>query len=123
MKKHKMRVRSFDWREDNRHINAGFIAQELKEINGSFVKEEKQFLANKEEIQVYSINQIGMIPYLVKAIQELYFIIKKNNLDVDINELITKQLSENINTYEAITLLKPEEEIDILQEKYEEENF
>lgn len=119
----KMRVRSFDWREDNRHINAGFIAQELKEINGSFVKKEKQFLANKEEIQVYSINQIGMIPYLVKAIQELYFIIKKNNLDVDINELITKQLSENINTYEAITLLKPEEEASILQEKYEEENF
>lgn len=119
----KMRVRSFNWCEDNKYTKAGFIAQELNKINKEFVKEEEQFLPTKETIKIYSINQLKMIPYLVKAIQELYFILKNNNLNIDINELIVKQSSENIDKYETISLLNSEKIGEVLQERLEKENF
>lgn len=119
----KMRVRSFNWCEDNKYTKAGFIAQELNKINKEFVKEEEQFLPTKETIKIYSINQLKMIPYLVKAIQELYFILKNNNLNIDINELIIKQSLENIDKYETISLLNSEKIGEVLQERLEEENF
>lgn len=60
-----MRTYSFDWRESGEHERLGFIAQQLeRDVGGDFV-----------DISVtdghYSTKEMKMIPYLVKAVQEL----------------------------------------------------
>lgn len=60
-----MRTYSFDWRESGEHERLGFIAQQLeRDVSGDFV-----------DVSVsdghYSTKEMKMIPYLVKAIQEL----------------------------------------------------
>lgn len=58
-----IKIKSFDWLADNRHVNAGIIAQQLQQVLPELVREDEQGLL--------SVNYIGLIPYLVKAIQEL----------------------------------------------------
>ena len=60
-----IRTYSFDWREGGEHEPLGFIAQQLeRDVSGDFV-----------DISVsdghYSTKEMKLIPYLVKAIQEL----------------------------------------------------
>lgn len=57
-------VKSFDWLTDGKHVDAGIIAQQLQGILPDLVREDEKGLL--------SINYVGLIPYLVKAIQELY---------------------------------------------------
>jgi len=55
---------SFDWKEDGRHENLGFVAQQLETVNPDFV--------SVSPIDGhYSTKDMKLIPYLVKAIQEL----------------------------------------------------
>lgn len=55
---------SFDWKKDGRHENLGFIAQQLETVNPDFV--------SVSPIDGhYSTKDMKLIPYLVKAIQEL----------------------------------------------------
>lgn len=62
-----IKIKSFDWLADNRHVNAGIIAQQLQRILPDLVRENEQGLLG--------INYVGLIPYLVKAIQELYSLV------------------------------------------------
>lgn len=55
---------SFDWIETGKHENIDFIAQQLNTVTPELVEID-------EETDVYSINKAGLIPYLVKALQEL----------------------------------------------------
>lgn len=55
---------SFDWKENGQHENLGFIAQQLEEINSDFVN------INPTDGH-YSTKDLKLIPYLVKAVQEL----------------------------------------------------
>ena len=57
----KLKVRSFDWKKDGRHVSAGFIAQELQEVYPELVEESNGSLA---------IATTGLIPHLTKVIQE-----------------------------------------------------
>ena len=60
----------FDWIADNSHVNAGFIAQDVKEIFPDFVVDN---MANDGQEQRYGLTggmTGGIIPHLVKAIQE-----------------------------------------------------
>lgn len=57
-------IRSFDWIESGEHEDAGIVAQELREIVPSAVAED-------DETTLLSINQTKLIPYIIKAIQEL----------------------------------------------------
>lgn len=59
-----MKTYSFDWRESGKHEKLGFIAQQLEEINHDFVNIN---LADGH----YSTKDMKIIPYLVKAVQEL----------------------------------------------------
>jgi hypothetical protein len=66
----------FDWIADNTHVNAGFIAQDVLKIFPEFVVEN---MANEGQEQRYGLTggmTGGIIPHLVKAIQEL-----KSDLD------------------------------------------
>lgn len=55
---------SFDWKKDGKHENLGFIAQQLEKVSPDFV--------NISKIDGhYSTKDMKLIPYLVKAVQEL----------------------------------------------------
>lgn len=59
-----MKTYSFDWEENGLHEKLGFIAQQLEEINPDFVN------VNQADGH-YSTKDMKIIPYLVKAVQEL----------------------------------------------------
>ena len=62
---------SFDWIATNEHNSAGFIAQEVQTVFPEFVVEN---MANEGDEQRYGLTggmTGGIIPHLVKAIQEL----------------------------------------------------
>lgn len=59
-----MQTYSFDWRENGKHEKLGFIAQQLEGINPDFVN------VNTADGH-YSTKDMKIIPYLVKAVQEL----------------------------------------------------
>lgn len=61
---------SFDWKADGQHEQLGFIAQQLEKVNADFVNIHP---ADGH----YSTKDIKMIPYIVKAIQELHTQIKR----------------------------------------------
>ena len=69
-----MQTYSFDWLENGRHEQLGFIAQQLDEINPDFVS------VNPADGH-YSTKDMKIIPYLVKAVQELSA--KFDNLEGD----------------------------------------
>lgn len=56
---------SFDWIEDGRHEKMGFIAQQLE------AEASPDFVAVSEADGHYSTREMKMIPYLVKAVQQL----------------------------------------------------
>jgi len=61
----KLQVKSFDWKSEGGHQTYGVIAQEVLEIFPEFVS----VPPNPDEM--LGINQSAMVPFLVKAIQEL----------------------------------------------------
>lgn len=68
----KTKLYQFDWIESNKHEDIGFIAQQLEaEVDSSFVN------INKDN-GVYEIREMHFIPYLVKAVQELYSMLNKS---------------------------------------------
>lgn len=54
----------FDWVETGEHEDIKFIAQQLETVNPAFVHVDK-------DTGCYGVKQMEMIPYLVKAVQEL----------------------------------------------------
>lgn len=66
-----IKVKSFDWKEDNKHIDYGFIAQEVEEIDENFVLKQEVLNKNKEVIDYrYYINTLSILATTVKAMQE-----------------------------------------------------
>lgn len=72
-------LKSFDWIETNKHVNAGMIAQQLEQILPELV-------VTDETTDLKSINFVGLIPYLVKAIQELSAIINPPIMTLQLND-------------------------------------
>lgn len=56
-------LKSFDWLSDNRHVDVGLIAQQLREVAPGLVIEDK--------LGRLSIDMMGLVGYCVKAIQQL----------------------------------------------------
>lgn len=75
----------FDWIESEEHEDLGFIAQQLEGVDKSFVD------VNQEDGH-YSTKQLNLIPYLVKAIQELSQ--KVDDLKNQISELQGKKVAK-----------------------------
>lgn len=61
----KIELKEFDWIEEGTHEDIGMIAQQLKEIEPELVVEDA-------EDGHLSIKETKLIPYLIKAVQELY---------------------------------------------------
>ena len=60
-----IQVYSFDWVEDGRHEDMGFIAQQLE------AEASPNFISVSERDGQYSTRDLKLIPYLVKAVQQL----------------------------------------------------
>lgn len=75
---------SFDWIETGKHEDIDFVAQQIDTVAPNLVKID-------EESGVYSINKAGLIPYLVKAVQELTAQVK--GLKEEIAELKGQKIS------------------------------
>ena len=58
----KLKVRTFDWKNEDGHVPAGLVAQELQEVYPELVKEVPD--------GSLTIDYINMVPYLIKAMQE-----------------------------------------------------
>ena len=61
---YKLELANFDWRETQKHVSCGFIAQQFKEILPELVHE--------DENGILSIAEVELIPYLVAAIQAIF---------------------------------------------------
>ena len=73
-----IKTRQFDWKKDDKHEEIGFIAQELEEISENFINKTPQYDADGNVVDyLYSVREMHFIPYLIKAIQELYGIVKQ----------------------------------------------
>lgn len=78
----KINIRQFDWRTDKhlrqggKHINNGFIAQEVQEIDETLVNYD-------EEFDTYQMNDLNLIALNSKAIQELKTIIDKQQEEIN----------------------------------------
>lgn len=63
--------KEFNWKSDNKHIEIGYIAQEMEELNPNFVH--KAEIKNKEGATIdyeYQINLLNVLATATKAIQE-----------------------------------------------------
>lgn len=80
----KINHRSFDWINNKKHIELGYIAQELEKINKSFV-----FKPGNEDDSIYQINETALIPYLTKSLQELYnmYLEQQKNISIILKTL------------------------------------
>lgn len=79
-------IKAFDWLTDGKHVGAGVIAQQLRQIIPELVSEDDNGLLG--------VNYVGLIPYLIKAIQELYAVVMPVNL---------MRLEEDVAVYEYTT--------------------
>lgn len=75
-------MKEFDWIENNEHENIGMIAQQLKNVLPELIYQD-------EETDKMSIKTDKFIPYLIKAVQELYALIsEKENITVKTNKIV-----------------------------------
>lgn len=73
--------RQFEWKSNDFHVDCGYIAQELAEINEDFVTviQDKDGNGMMTGESTYQVNEATVIPVISKAVQEL--IVKVENLE------------------------------------------
>ncbi|MCH5203139.1 MAG: tail fiber domain-containing protein [Oscillospiraceae bacterium] len=88
-------LKSFDWIESGEHSNIGFIAQQLQEVIPDLVDENKQ-------TGRLSVKTDKLIPYLVKAVQELSSIVSNGAIASERSVFVSSALRTN-NISETIS--------------------
>lgn len=83
----KIKHRQFDKKNDGKHYNIGYIAQEMEEIDTNFVLISPQTEKNEER---YYINELPIIATLSKAIQEQQEMIEQLQIKI-------KEMEEKLN--------------------------
>ena len=78
----KIKVRSFDWKLDDSHVEYGFIAQELNEIAPQAIMVGTDNEDGSMNIP-WSVDYSKLVPLLTKAIQEQQAIIEQLKADVE----------------------------------------
>lgn len=91
-------IKSFDWLTDGRHVGAGVIAQQLRQIIPELVSEDDNGLLG--------VNYIGLIPYLVKAVQELSTAVMPSKLTRSRRNATSYEYTEE-EKMAAVELAKP----------------
>lgn len=70
----RMQVRQFDWRANNAHQNIGFVADEIEKLDPNLTL--GGGYDENGEMDIKQINSPYLLNYAIKAIQELYSIVK-----------------------------------------------
>ena len=78
-----IKMRSFDWKNTDKHQKIGFVADELEEIDEKFVDEGSGGVDKYGEINPKSVNTFYLIGYLTKAVQELSATCKAQQIEID----------------------------------------
>lgn len=85
----KIQHRQFNWKEDGKYQDIGYIAQELEQINPNYVHKDIKYDENGKEIgYYYQINVLNLLELATKGIQEQQDIIE--NLKERIEKLEAK---------------------------------
>lgn len=71
----RMQVRQFDWRANNAHQNIGFVADEIEKLDPNLTL--GGGCDENGEMDIKQINSPYLLNYAIKAIQELYSIVKE----------------------------------------------
>lgn len=71
----RLQLRQFDWKKDGHHKEVGFIAQEAGKVKSSFM--------GTKPNGFHTVKPLEMIPYLVKAVQELSETVKKQQKQIE----------------------------------------
>lgn len=90
----KIELKSFDWKKDRKHVDIGFIAQELEKIDENFVL--KKQIKDKEGNIIdygYYVNELPIIATATKAIQE-------QQEEIEKQEKIIKELTQRVKRLE-----------------------
>lgn len=82
----------FDWKDESiKSVKLGYLAHELQKLDEDLVFAVKQN-EDSEYDELLQIDETHLIPYLSKAIQELYSIVKEQQKEINnLKELICKQ--------------------------------
>ena len=117
----KVELKSFDWIEDNKHEDIGVIAQQLQEVIPDLISEDKTTTK-------LSIQPLKFIPYLIKAIQELYTMVESKQTNEPVSSTSKKSVKAKQNKkkieytmeekLEFVKSIKPPEH---MQEQVQEE--
>lgn len=94
----KMKIHSFNWKQDDSYVDYGFIAQELEEIDKNYIF--KQEIKNKKEEVIdykYYVNELPIIATLTKAIQEQQKIIETQKIEIEQIKEELKKIRKEIN--------------------------
>ena len=91
-------IKAFDWLTDGKHVGAGIIAQQLRQIIPELVGEDDNGLLG--------VNFIGLIPYLIKAIQELHAAVMPSKLARSRRSVALYEYTEE-EKMAAVELAKP----------------
>ena len=94
----KIKIKSFDWKEDNVHTNYGFIAQELEKIDKNYVL--KQKVKDKNIDYKYYVNELPILATATKAIQEQQEQIEQLQLKDKQKDKLIQDLIQRIETLE-----------------------
>ena len=86
----KIQHRQFDWKENNKHENIGYIAQEMEEIDKNYIHKTKIKNKDGEENYDYQINLLSVLATATKAIQELDNKVENQQKEIE-------ELKEQIN--------------------------
>lgn len=94
----KIKIKSFDWKEDNVHTNYGFIAQELEKIDKNYVL--KQKVKDKNIDYKYYVNELPILATATKAIQEQQEQIEELQVKDKQKDKLIQDLIQRIETLE-----------------------
>lgn len=67
----KMKIRQFDWKDDNKHQKIGFVADELEELDDKLVVGGGWEDEEHTQMNVKGVDTFYMMGYVVKGMQEL----------------------------------------------------
>ena len=90
----KIKHRKFDWKLTNTHVDIGYVAQELEEINPRLVTKAS------DENGMYTVDTFYMTSLITKSIQEMYADLTAENKAIKQLKQENKVLKQRIEVLE-----------------------
>lgn len=101
-----LECKEFKWKKDDKFEEIGFIAQQVGRVNKNFIGQKKD-----GEETFYTLDQMAMIPYLVKSVQELSS--KVEVLEQKVATLNGEKLTQKMARTQALSTFSESDDFDI----------